>query len=203
MPKARNCSVLIIIVILSLSTGVCSYANGPPIVYLYPDSTPVHVNLFFPAGSPLERFTGQKDAWYAIYQTSLYPGYAYTILIRHNGDPDRMKLYAMDNHPFDKVSVKTQLAMKRVDSAYPSYKETSYEAVVSLPERARFADLFLLLEWLPATGNDRPLPVSMQVVSTGYGQLMGRGRQWGQLDSWRPESSMQGRRPVVIPFPER
>jgi hypothetical protein len=203
MPGSRTSSVLILVVILSLSTGVCSYADGPPVVYLYPDSMPVQVNLFFPGGSPLERFTSQRDAWYAIYQTSLYPGYPYRIIIRHNGDPGRVKLYAMDNHPFDRVSVKMQLVMKRVDPTYHTYKWPSYEATVSLPERARYADLFLLLEWLPPAGSDRPLPVSIQVVSTGYGQLMGRGRQWGRADSLIPESSMQSGRPVVIPFPER
>lgn len=204
MARALTCSVLILSVILSLGTVVCSGVEGPPVVYLYPDSTPVHVSLFFPAGSPLERFTNQRDTWYAIYQTSLYPGYPYTITIRHNSDPSRMKLYALDNHPFDKISVKMQLAMKRVDPCYNTYNGSSYEAVVSLPERARSADLFLLLEWLPATGQDRPIPVSLQVVSTGYGKLMGRGRQWGRPDyRCRPESSMQSGRPVVIPVPER
>ncbi|MHB8108535.1 MAG: hypothetical protein ACYDHW_00710 [Syntrophorhabdaceae bacterium] len=202
MRKARICSALILFTIFSLLSGIYCYANGPPVVYLYPDTMPVHAIAFFPAGSPLERFTNQKDAWYAIYQTSLYPGYPYTISIRHKADPSRIKLYALDNHPFDKVSVKMQLAMKRADT-YHGYEDAVYEAVVSIPERSRFADLFLLLEWVPAMGNDKPAPVSIQVTSTGYGQLMSRGRQWGRQDKWIPESSIQGKRPVVIPFPER
>ncbi len=203
MAKPRARSVLVFIAVLSLAAVTFSHADGPPAAYLYPDSVPVHGNLFFPGGSPLERSTGQRDAWYAIYQTSLYPGYAYAIIVRHKGDPARMRLYAMDNHPFDKVSVKIQLALKRVDSAYNNYKEPSYQAAVSLPEKARSTNLFLLLEWLPPTGHNRPVPVSMQVVSTGYGQLMSRGSQWGRKDGWKPESALQGRRPVVIPVPER
>ena len=202
MTRARDYSARVLIfLVLLLSFGAFVYGDGLPVVQIYPDDLPVHVNLFFPAGSPLERFTSQKDAWYAIYQTSLYPGYAYTIIMRHKGDPARMKAYVMDNHPFGKVSVKMQLAMKRTDNGY---RGPSYEAVVSLPEKTRFTDLFLLLEWHPPSGNERPVPVSLQVVSTGYGQLLGRGRQWGgQSDKLIPESSMQGRRPVVIPFPER
>ena len=202
MARARGYSARVLIfLIFLLSFGAFVYGDGPPVIHIYPDDLPVHVNLFFPAGSPLERFTSQKDAWYAIYQTSLYPGYAYTIIMRHKGDPARMKVYVMDNHPFGKVSVKMQLAMKRTDNGY---RGPAYEAVVSLPEKTRFSDLFLLLEWHPSSGNDRPVPVSLQVVSTGYGQFLGRGRQWGtNRTDWIPESSMQGRRPIVIPFPER
>ena len=203
MTRARDCSARVLIFVeLLLSFGAFVYGDGLPVVQIYPDDLPIHVNLFFPAGSPLERFTSQKDAWYAIYQTSLYPGYAYTVIMRHKGGsrPDERRMSWITIH-LGKVSVKMQLAMKRTDNGYSI---TLYEAVVSLPEKTRFTDLFLLLEWHPPSGNERPVPVSLQVVSAGYGQLLGRGRQWGgQSDKLIPESSMQGRRPVVIPFPER
>ena len=93
--------------------------EGPPVVVVTPDAFPTNVSFFFPAGSPLERFTNQRDAWYAIYQTSLYPGYPYSIILRHNGDPSRVKLFALDKHPFDRVSMKMELHMKKTE--IPSY----------------------------------------------------------------------------------
>ncbi len=198
----RSGLVLAILLLLSFFGDGRAYNDGPPVAALYPDDLPIHTNFFFPAGSPLERFTNQKDAWYAIYQTSLYPGYAYAVLLRHKGDPARMRVYALDNHPFDKVSMKYELVMRRVDAPYDQgYKGPLYEAVISLPEKARTRGIFLLLEWRPNMGNDKPVPVSIQVLSTGYGQLMGRGRKWNQPYKWKTESQMQGGRPVVLPVP--
>lgn len=200
----RSGIVLALLFILLFSAEGLAYNDGPPVAALYPDDLPVHGNFFFSAGSPLERFTNQKDAWYAVYQTSLYPGYPYAVVLRHKGDPSRMKVYALDNHPFEKVSMKFELVLRKAVMPYDQgYKGPVYEAIISLPKKAKTQALFLLLEWRPSAGNDRPLPVSIQVLSTGYGQLMGRGRKWSgpQSYKWRQNSSMQSGRPVVIPVP--
>lgn len=198
----RSGIVLVFLFLLLFPGGGHAYNDGPPVAALYPDDLPIHANFFFPAGSPLERFTNQKGAWYAIYRTSLRPGYAYAVVLRHKGDPARMRVYALDNHPFDKVYMKFELVMRRVDTPYNAgYKGPVYETVISLPEKAGTRGIFLLLEWRSYTGSDKPFPVSIQILSTGYGQLMGRGRKLNQSYKWKTESSMRGGRPVVLPVP--
>lgn len=175
--------------------------EGPPVVVVTPDAFPTNVSFFFPAGSPLERFTNQRDAWYAIYQTSLYPGYPYSIILRHNGDPSRVKLFALDKHPFDRVSMKMELRMKIAEM--PSYihgkAAPAYDTLVSIPENSKVPGIFLLVEWSPQINNDKPLPVSIQILSTGSSQLMGRGRTWKGFWNWNTRSPLQDRRPVELP----
>ena len=57
----------------------------PPAFTVYPNEAP-SAAAFFPAGGPLERFTGRPGAWYALYRLPMYPGRPYELLIGHVGD---------------------------------------------------------------------------------------------------------------------
>ncbi len=191
------------LIFLVFAVSAFAEYEGPPVIVVTPDAFPTNISFFFPAGSPLERFTNQKDAWYAIYQTSLYPGYPYSIILRHNGDPSRLKLFALDKHPFDRVSMKRELNMKKAEiSSYVHGKTApAYETLVSIHENSRVPGIFLLVEWSPQINNDKPLPVSIQILSTGVSQLMGRGRTWKGFWNWNARSPLQDRRSVELPLP--
>lgn len=167
-------------VLLSIAGSSPSNAlfNGPPAITVRPDDFPVDVAFFFPAGGPLERFTGRPGAWYAIYRTPMYPGRVYDLILEHNGDPGRMKIFALDNHPFDQVSVKFELPLRKIDGWGGSSSGFAYAATIRLPGDATVYGVYLLLEWRPPPGKDRPLPVSMQLLSSDPRWQTGQGRTW-------------------------
>ena len=110
----------------------------------------------------------------------LYPGYPYSIIIRHNGDPARFKLYAMDKHPFDKVSVKMQLVMKRIDSTYNNYKGSVLRGSSEHSREVRIRRHVLASGMAAGNGeNDRPAayidPGRIDRVWTAYGAGGGNG----------------------------
>lgn len=154
-----------------------AFSNGPPAITVFPDDYPVDVSFFFPAGGPLERFTGRPGAWYAIYRTPMYPGRPYDLILEHKGDPGRMKIFALDNHPFEKVTVKYELPLRKIDG-WAGSSDSAYAATIMLPRDATIYGVYLLLEWMPLPGKDRPLPVSMQLLSRDPRPQMGQGRTW-------------------------
>jgi hypothetical protein len=190
--------------LLSIAGGAPANAlfNGPPAITVYPDDFPVDVAFFFPAGGPLERFTSRPGAWYAIYRTPMYPGRPYDLVIGHFGDPARLKVFALDNHPFGKVSVKQELLLRKFDSGDPS--ERIYGATISIPRDSAVYGLYLLLEWNPPAGNDRPLPVELQVLTAERSPMWGQGRPWGRSGPDRGVESplqSQNRDPYEIQVP--
>jgi hypothetical protein len=178
------------------------FGSGPPAIPLFPDGPPVEVAFFFPSGGPLERFTARPGAWYAIFRLPMSPGRPYDVVIGHAGDPARMKVFALDNHPFDPAAVKQELLFRKSGSDDPSW--TYYGSAVSLPRDSAVYGIFLLLEWNPPPGKDGPIPVEMQATSADRFPQAGRGGTWWQA---RPgfvvESPLQSRsrEPVEIQVP--
>lgn len=196
-------SRIALLMVWAMAGGASASFNGPPAITVFPDDYPVDVSFFFPAGGPLERFTGRPGAWYAIYRTPMYPGRPYDLILEHKGDPGRIKLIALDNHPFDKVSVKAELSLRKIDGIAGS-SGSAYAATIVLPRDASVYGIYLLLEWMPPPGKDRPFPVSMQVLSSDPRPQMGQGRTWSF--PWADKSvksplQSQNRNPYEIPVP--
>lgn len=204
MRRIVRTSLVVLLLAGTLGAAAAASFNGPPAITVYPDDYPVDVSFFFPAGGPLERFTGRPGAWYAIYRTPMYPGRPYDLILEHAGDPVRMKLFALDNHPFDRVSVKSELNLRRIDGWQGSH-EHAYAATIALPRDSSVYGVYLLLEWMPPLGQDRPLPVSLQLLSADPRPQMGQGRGW-----WAPWAEKnvksplqsQNRKPFEIPVPK-
>lgn len=177
---------------------------GPPAMAVYADDFPLDVAFFFPAGGPLERFTGRPGAWYALYRMSLYPGRPYDLILTHHGDPGRMRVYALDNHPFDWVSVKAELGMRKA-GGWHDPEGTPYIATIALPRDAAVHGIYLLLEWSPPPGRDRPLPVSLQLLSMETRPWTGQGRSgwWPREESVNSPLQSLNRNPYEIPVPRR
>ncbi len=136
----------------------------PPAITVYPNDAP-SAAAFFPAGGPLERFTGRPGAWYALYRLPMYPGRPYELLIGHVGDPARLRAYALDDHPFGKVNVKLEIPLYRMETWRSDRQMPIYAASVSIPYDATNFGFFLLLEWDPPTANSRPLPLLLQTLA--------------------------------------
>ncbi len=177
---------------------------GPPAIPVYADDYPLDVAFFFASGGPLERFTGRPGAWYAVYRMSLDPGRPYELIRAHHGDPGRMRVYALDNHPFGRVSVKTELGMRKADG-WRDPRGTPYIATIALPRDAAVRGIYLLLEWSPPPGRDRPLPVSLQLLSADAQPWADRGRSWGRPwdESVKSPLQSQNRNPYEIPVPRQ
>ncbi len=177
---------------------------GPPAIPVYADDFPLDVAFFFPAGGPLERFTGRPGAWYALYRMALDPGRPYDLVLIHRGDPGRMRVYALDNHPFDRVSVKAELGMQKAEG-WRDREGTPYVATIALPRDAAVREIYLLLEWSPPPGRDRPLPVSLQLLSMETQSWAGQERSWERRWGTSVKSPLQSRirGPYEIPVPRR
>lgn len=201
-----------VILLSCLSTpGSHAGISAPPAITLYPDDYPLGVAFFFPSGGPLERFTSRPGAWYAIYRMPLYPGRPYDVLLGHAGDPARMKVYALDNHPFDVVSIKYELNLRRLE--FGGRRNTLYGTTISTPPDSAAYGVYLLLEWIPPMSNERPIPVVLQVLSSesGYRQDSLRDlhpswhgswqRPWNDLHIESPLQSQNNRNIIVIPLP--
>ena len=176
--------------------------EGLPIVMVAPGDPPTHLSFFFAGGGPLERFTSKPDSWYAVYRAPLDASRPYAILLSHEDDPSRIKVFALDRSPFDKVSMKVELRMKQIEGheLWRGHSRT-YEAVVSLPDDASVAGIYLLVEWTPPMVNHKPLPVSMQILPL-QGSSLGEGgwrSRW--ISIWRGGSPLESQRPVVLPVP--
>jgi hypothetical protein len=167
----------------------------PPAPTVYPNDVP-SAAVFFPAGGPLERFTGRPGAWYALYRLPMYPGRPYELLIGHAGDPARLRAYALDDHPFGKVNVKLEIALRRVETWGADQQMPTYAASVSTPFDTANFGFFLLLEWDPPTAHGKPLPLLLQtlaVVENPYSPPKWWFMQRREFDR-PPESPLQSRR---------
>lgn len=203
MRQWRVSALAAVLLSLGWSGPAKAQFNGPPAITIYPDDYPVDVAFFFPAGGPLERFTGRPGAWYAIYRIPMYPGRPYDLVIGHSGDPARMKVFALDNHPFDKVSVKYELRFRKFSQG--DSPEGIYGTTIAIPRDSGAYGLYLLLEWNPPAGKEKPIPVELQLLSADPLPSMEQGRSW-----WRSGPDMgvesplqsQNRNPYEIPLPQ-
>ncbi len=176
--------------------------EGLPIVTVWPGEPPTHLSFFFAGGGPLERFTSKPDSWYALYRAPLEASRPYVILLSHEDDPTRIKLFALDRSPFDKVSMKVELRMKQIEGHELWHgRSRTYEAVVSLPDDASVPGIYLLVEWTPPIVNHKPLPVSMQILPLQGSSLGEGGWRSGWISIWRGGSPLESQRPVILPVP--
>ena len=173
----------------------------PPAITVYPNEYPTRVAFFFGAGTPLERFTASPGSWYAIYHLPLYPGQPYELWLTHDGEAARMKVFALDDHPFGKPSVKFELPMRKVESVRSHGRRATYAVALSIPVDARTPGAYLLLEWAPARPRGKPVPVALQVLAVPQNGIL------GQYESFSPnrelESPLQSnhRGPYEVPVP--
>ncbi|HAR96106.1 MAG TPA: hypothetical protein DCR97_09115 [Deltaproteobacteria bacterium] len=175
-----------------------------PVATLYPEEPPTRVTFFFSAGGPLERFTSKPDAWYALYRLPLYPNQAYAILLSHEEEPERIRVFALDRSPFDAVSMKYELQMAKVDWQ-PLYRKGTrhYESVVSLPIDAAAPGIYLLVEWTPPPGPAaKPPPLLFQVL-TANSTYLERRRPQRSWWSFGNSGSFNEQRAVILPVPRQ
>jgi hypothetical protein len=189
---------LILLTVLPAAGEAGVYPEAIPVVRIIPDDFPVDAAFFFPSGTPIERFTGRRGAWYALYRVRLDPGAPYEVVLGHTGDPARMRLFAMDNHPFDQVSVKMELRISKVDMWHHSERKF-YSSMISLPRNAAIDSLYLLLEWNPPAGKDRPIPLVIQVLSIDPYEIEYRRARERHGD--KVKSPIQSQAPPVYEIP--
>jgi len=173
----------------------------PPAITVYPNDFPVGASFFFPSGGPLERFTGRPGAWYAIYRLPMYPGRPYELLLGHDGDPSRMKVYAMDAHPFGKVNVKFEVPMRRLEAVSAGSHHPVYAATLATPRDISAFGIYLLLEWDPPAGAGKPIPVMLQTLSVTEAPYS--FPRWWFKPQRELESPLQSqhRAPYEVPLP--
>jgi hypothetical protein len=199
MPLARR-----LLIAWLLSAGLAQAQVGfdaPPAITVYPNDVPVAATFFFPSGSPLERYTGRPGAWYAIYRLPLYPGRPYELLLGHEGDPARMKVYALDEHPFAKVKVKFEIPLHRLEVG--ARLPPTYAATIATPRDAAAFGIYLLLEWDPPAGKDKPIPVILRTLAVP--DSLYSTPSWWFLPRHGLESPLQSqhRAPLEVPLPHR
>ncbi|HZW36440.1 MAG TPA: hypothetical protein VFF01_05820 [Candidatus Deferrimicrobiaceae bacterium] len=205
MRPLRGALRIALLMAWAMAGSAAASFNGPPAITVFPDDYPADVSFFFPAGGPLERFTGRPGVWYAIYRAPLYPGRPYDLILEHKGDPERLKIFALDNHPFDKVTVKSEILLRKIDG-WADSSDAAYVARIILPRDASVYGIYLLLEWMSPPGKDGPLPVTMQVLSWDPRPQTGEGRMWSL--PWVDKSvksplQSQNGNPHEIPVPRR
>lgn len=175
--------------------------DAPPVVTVYPDDLPLDVGFQFPGGGAAERFTGNRDAWYSLYRLVMRQGVSYTLAINHDGDRDRLRIYALDNHPFGQVGMKYELKLTEKEGlSLDRGRMRTFVAGMALPDDVLVAEIFLLLEWIPRFDKNRPLPVLLQVVSTYPFQRPGSRQQYSWDRGMAPEHADLYARPVTLPL---
>lgn len=178
-----------------------AYLYEVPTTVIYPDAPPAFA-FFFKPGGPLERFTGNPDSRYAVYHVWLVPGATHGIRLRHEADPARIRVYALDAHPFGRVHNSVELYPTPIQDWF--WSSVVYEVIVRLPDSATQSGSYLLIEWRPTSVSEEPPRLRVQVVSMGEREmLMGRGRsRWWHFghDSVLPPSPLQTQRPIELPY---
>lgn len=173
-----------------------------PVAVIYPDAPPAYA-FFFNSGGPLERFTGAAHSRYALCRVWLIRGANHVIRVQHDVDPSRIRMYALDAHPFERVRTSIELHPARLQGWF--WHSAVYEVFVRLSDSAAEPGSYVLIEWRPTTVDEQPPRVTVQLISMGEREaLMGRGRSrwWFGRDSVVPPSPLQTQRPIELPSPE-
>jgi hypothetical protein len=173
----------------------------PPAVAIFPDDLPLSAGFHFAGGGAAERFTGNRDAWYAIYRLVMRRGISYNLLVSHDGERDRLRVYALDAHPFGEVRMKHELKLAGDGGiGFRPGEMRRYNVGMALPDDIPAAEVFLLLEWLPRFDKNRPMPVSLQVLTMFPGQRPGNRRLffWESVPS--PDPLPRATMAVTLPL---
>jgi hypothetical protein len=158
-------------------------AHAPEI---YPDEYPQGVAFFLPSPGLAVRLAGQAGAWYAIYRMPVYPGKAYDLLLAHEGDAARMKLYALDSNPFEKTLARNELYLRKLE--FGGKRNSVYGTTIATSPNSSARGIYLMLEWLPSAGREMPMPVVLQIISSdpaGYMPDDRHGMYWSWHKEWQ------------------
>jgi len=206
--NGRSSAGIMLLMILSLAMGGSpvradfpDFFDMPPAVTLYPDEFPLNVGFNFAGGGAAERFTGNRDAWYSIYRFGMQRGVSYNLVLSHDGDVDRLRVYALDNHPFGQVGMKYELKLSdKGRMAFRHGERRTFVAGMALPDDVPAAEIFLLLEWIPRFDRNRPLPVSLQILTAYPCQRPGNRQLYSFERGMAPEFADLAIRPVILPL---
>lgn len=192
-----------ILFIILVALDVSAFYDAIPVVTLYPDEPPTRVTFYFAGGGPLERFTSRPDAWYALYRLPLYPNQPCTILLNHDNEPEKIRVFALDRSPFDNASMKYELRMAKIDwQPFRGQAARSYETVISLPADSAVPGIYILVESTPRGPAEKASPLLFQVL-TANSTYMDRRRSHTSWWTWGNSGSFKEQRPVVLPVPRR
>lgn len=206
--NGRSSACFILLLILSFAMGsrpvradVPVFYDIPPAVAVFPDDLPLTVGFHFAGGGAAERFTGNRDAWYSIYRFGMLRGVSYNLVMSHNGDGDRLRVYALDNHPFGQVGMKYELKLSgKGGMTFRQGEKRTFVAAMTLPDYVPATEIFLLLEWMPRFDKNRPLPVSLQILTTYLYQRPGNRQLYSWERGMAPEFADLTARPVTLPL---
>jgi hypothetical protein len=193
-----------ILLVVLFALEVHAFFDVVPMVTLGPEEPPARVTFYFPAGGPLERFTSKPDAWYSLYRLPLYLNQPYAILLSHEEEAERIRVFALDRSPFDMPSMKYELRMARLDwQPFDRQNVHGYESIVSLPPDSAVPGIYLLVEWTPSPKpNAKPPSLLLQVltVNSSYMDRRRPHRSWWSLGN---SGSFIGPKPVILPVPHQ
>lgn len=193
----------VILLAISFSLRIYAYNYAIPVVTLYPDEPPTRVTFYFSGGGPLERFTSRPDAWYALYRLPLYPNQPCAILLNHDNEPERIRVFALDRSPFDAVSMKYELRMTNIDwQPFRGHGARSYESLITLPADSAVPGIYILVESTPRGPAEKAGPLLFQVL-TANNTYVERRRSPSTWWRWGNSGSFREQRPVVLPVPRR
>lgn len=164
----------------------------------YPDEYPQGVAFFFLPPGKVAGLAGKAGAWYAVYRLPIYPGKAYDLLVAHEGDASRMRLYALDGNPFEKSPVRYRLDMHKLE--FSGKRNAVYGTTIATSPESSAHRIYLLLEWLPSASNEMPVPAVLQIISSdpdGYMPEDRHGMYWSWHKEWqRPLNDLHVESPL-------
>jgi hypothetical protein len=175
-------------IFLFSSLSVCNAKGdaGLHALEFYPDEYPQGVAFYLPPPGQAVRISGRADAWYAVYQMPIYPGKAYDLLLAHDGDASRMRLYTLNGNPFERTSVRYELYMRKLE--FGGKHNSVYGTTIATSPDSSAHKIYLLLEWLPSASNEMPVPAVLQVISSdpdGYMPEDRHGMYWSWHKEWQ------------------
>ena len=149
--------------------------GGTEVGWLDADGAPVYAR-FAPASGPLARQTAQPQAWYAVLQWPMAPGQAYRLQLNTPDDGGRLRLSAFDDDPYANPTVRADIALRLAGPRVR--RRANWGATVRIPEQARQAGVWLLLEWMaPVRVTGAPL-VRVQAYAVDPATLAAHAPRW-------------------------
>ncbi len=182
--------------------ALCHEKDIIPAYVMYADDYPLHVSFFFEGGSPIERMTGRREKWYALYESSLRPGY-YRIMLKHGGEPSSVRLYVLESEPSERFNARLELPLERVtfyDNSRRNYH--LYQSNIGIAGDFKRTNIHFILEWTPPPGRHEPIQASFQIITLSHTEDNNRQSSSFFSDKWTvrsPLESQNRRGPIILP----
>ena len=165
---------------------------------IYPDEYPQGVAFVLPGSTQIARIAGHAGAWYAVYRMPIYPGKAYDLLLAHAGEANCLRFYALDNNPLETAATRHELYLRRLE--FGGRRNAVYGTTIATQPDSSAHGVYLLFEWLPQAGNEMPLPVVFQAISSdpaGYTPEDRHGMYWSWHHEWaKPLNDLHAESPL-------